>query len=88
MDIVEAYLAKMGEIRGSGNATGETSYYPAIEPLLAETGKNLKPRVKPVCQLRNRGAGQLAMRGEASSKIKAASASRLEIAVKFRRWSL
>ncbi len=58
MDIIEAYLAKMGEIRGSGNATGETSYYPAIEPLLDEVGKKLKPRVKPISQLRNRGAGQ------------------------------
>ena len=47
----------MGEIRASGHATEETSYYPAIEPLLSEIGKALKPRVKPVLQLKNRGAG-------------------------------
>jgi hypothetical protein len=53
-----AYLSKLAEIRSSGYATNETSYYPAIETLLAEIGKSLKPRVKPVLQLKNRGAGQ------------------------------
>jgi hypothetical protein len=47
----------MAEIRASGHATDETSYYPAIELLLAEIGKRLKPRVLPVLQLKNRGAG-------------------------------
>ena len=54
---VESYLVKLAEIRASGHATDETSYYPAIEALLAEIGKRLKPRVSPVLQLRNRGAG-------------------------------
>lgn len=53
----ESYLAKLAEIRASGHATDETSYYPAIEALLAEIGKRLKPRVSPVLQLKNRGAG-------------------------------
>jgi hypothetical protein len=53
---VESYLAKLAEIRASGHATDETSYYPAIEALLAEIGKRLKPRVLPVLQLKNRGA--------------------------------
>jgi hypothetical protein len=28
---VETYLAKLSEIRASGHATDETSFYPAIE---------------------------------------------------------
>jgi hypothetical protein len=55
---VTDYLSKLAEIRSSGYATNETSYYPAIETLLVEIGKSLKPRVKPVLQLKNRGAGQ------------------------------
>ncbi|MGB7555812.1 MAG: hypothetical protein WBM04_15675 [Candidatus Korobacteraceae bacterium] len=58
MNPVTDYLSKLAEIRSSGYATNETSYYPAIETLLAEVGKSLKPRVKPVLQLKNRGAGQ------------------------------
>lgn len=58
MNPVSAYLATLAEIRSSGHATNETSYYPAIEALLAEIGKSLKPRVKPVLQLKNHGAGQ------------------------------
>ena len=54
---VESYLVKLAEIRASGHATDETSYYPAIEALLSEIGKGLKPRVSPVLQLKNRGAG-------------------------------
>ncbi len=57
MHPIETYLEKLAEIRASGHATDETSYYPAIEALLAEIGKGLKPRVAPVLQLKNRGAG-------------------------------
>jgi hypothetical protein len=55
---VESFLSKLAEIRASGHATDETSYYPALEPLLVEIGKRLKPKVVPVLQLKNRGAGQ------------------------------
>jgi hypothetical protein len=54
---VESYLVKLAEIRASGHATDETSFYPAVEGLLSEIGKRLKPRVSPVLQLKNRGAG-------------------------------
>jgi hypothetical protein len=54
---IESYLAKLAEIRASGHATDETSFYPAIEELLSEIGNRMKPRVKPVLQLKNRGAG-------------------------------
>jgi hypothetical protein len=53
---IESYLAKLAEIRASGQATDETSYYPAIEGLLSEIGNGMKPRVRPVLQLKNRGA--------------------------------
>jgi hypothetical protein len=54
---IESYLAKLAEIRASGHATDETSFYPAIEGLLSEIGNRLKPRVRPILQLKNRGAG-------------------------------
>jgi hypothetical protein len=54
---IEPYLEKLAEIRASGHATDETSYYPAIEAMLVEIGKTLKPRVVPILQLKNRGAG-------------------------------
>ena len=57
MHPVESYLAKLAEIRASGHATDETSFYPAIEGLLSEIGKRLKPGVRPILQLKNRGAG-------------------------------
>ena len=53
---IESYLAKLAENRASGQATDETSYYPAIEGLLSEIGNGMKPRVRPVLQLKNRGA--------------------------------
>lgn len=56
MHPIEPYLEKLVEIRASGHATDETSYYPAIEALLADLGKTLKPRVAPVLQLKDRGA--------------------------------
>lgn len=58
MNHVSTYLSKLAEIRSSGHATNETSYYPAVEMLLNEVGKGLKPRVKTVLQLKNHGGGQ------------------------------
>jgi hypothetical protein len=54
---VESCLSKLAEIRASGSATDETSFYPAIEGLLSEIGNRLKPHVRPVLQLKNRSAG-------------------------------
>jgi len=58
VSLVADYFSKLVEIRSSGHPTNETSYYPAIEALLTEVGKSLKPRVIPTLQLKNRGAGQ------------------------------
>lgn len=57
MKAVEAYLKEMHDIRSTGGAVDETSYYGPLCNLLNEVGKTLKPKVKCVSQLRNTGAG-------------------------------
>lgn len=56
-EILEAYLARMAEIRATGAATSETSYYSALENLLNVVGRQLRPRVIANGQIRNQGAG-------------------------------
>jgi hypothetical protein len=56
-EIICQYLVRMGEIRGTGGATKETSYYAALENLLNHFGRHLKPAVICNSQLRNEGAG-------------------------------
>lgn len=53
----ESYLTALREIRSSGEAVDETSYYGALESFLNDIGKSLKPRVRCVLSLKNRGAG-------------------------------
>lgn len=57
MSAVKTYLQRMAEIRGTGGATRETSYYSALENLLNSIGGGLKPKVICNGQLRNQGAG-------------------------------
>lgn len=57
MNQVEKYLQHMRAIRSSGGATDETSYYTPLNNLLDEIGKSVKPRVRCIMQLKNRGAG-------------------------------
>lgn len=47
----------MREIRATGAGQPETSYYPALSSLLNELGNDLKPKVRCVINLKNRGAG-------------------------------
>lgn len=54
---VRTYLERMAEIRGTGGATSETSYYSALENLLNELGSLLDPQVICNGQLRSHGAG-------------------------------
>ncbi|MGO8702201.1 MAG: type ISP restriction/modification enzyme [Candidatus Brocadiia bacterium] len=54
---LEAYLKELRDIRGTGAAVAETSFYPALSSLLNEIGKTLKPRVRCVVNPANRGAG-------------------------------
>jgi hypothetical protein len=56
-DFVREYLSRMADIRGTGGATKETSYYSALENLLNHFGKELRPQVICNGQLRNEGAG-------------------------------
>ncbi len=56
-NIVRNYLERMVQIRSTGGATSETSYYSALENLLNEIGKALKPAVICNGQLRDQGAG-------------------------------
>lgn len=57
MHPLETYIREMREIRSSGEAVPETSYYGALANLFNEVGKSLKPRVRCIINLRNRGAG-------------------------------
>jgi hypothetical protein len=57
MHPVERYLRHLREIRATGAAVPETSYYPALSNLLNEVGETLRPRVHCVINLQNRGAG-------------------------------
>jgi hypothetical protein len=54
---VEHYIKDLGEIRRTGSATRETSYYGALERLLNEVGGKLKPKVRCVPQMSDTGAG-------------------------------
>jgi hypothetical protein len=57
MTPLESYLTALREIRSSGESVVETSFYPALINLLDEIGKSLKPKVRCISQLKNRGAG-------------------------------
>jgi hypothetical protein len=57
MTPIETYLRELRDIRSSGAGVKETSYYPALSNLLNEVGKRLKPRVRCIINLANRGAG-------------------------------
>ena len=57
MDPVETYFRELRDIHASGAGVPETSYYGALERLLNEIGKPLKPKVRCVINLANRGAG-------------------------------
>jgi hypothetical protein len=57
MNLLQEYLHELYEIRSSGSAVKETSYYPAISNLLNGVGKALKPRIRCIINIKNRGAG-------------------------------
>jgi hypothetical protein len=51
------YIRDLSDIRATGAAVKETSYYGALEKLLNHIGDTLKPKVRCVMQLKNQGAG-------------------------------
>jgi Type ISP C-terminal specificity domain/N-6 DNA Methylase len=57
MNPLESYIRELRDIRSSGAAVPETSYYTPLANLLNDIGKTLKPRVRCIMQLQNQGAG-------------------------------
>ena len=54
---VARYISDLRDIRATGSATAETSFYPPLERLLNAVGRTLLPQVLFSTQLRNQGAG-------------------------------
>jgi hypothetical protein len=57
MDVVETYLRELHDIHFSGAGVPETSGYAALANLLNAIGDSLRPKVRCVLSLQNRGAG-------------------------------
>lgn len=57
MKAVEEYFSHVSSTYRTGGAAPEISYYGALQALLTELGKKLKPKVRCILQLANRGAG-------------------------------
>ena len=57
MHPLETYLTEIREIHSTGGPVPEKSYYGALERLLNEVGRKLKPRVRCVPQVADTGAG-------------------------------
>lgn len=57
MNPLETYLRELHAIRSTGAAVAEESFYPALQGLFNEIGKTLKPKVRCVIHIANRGAG-------------------------------
>lgn len=55
--IVEKFLTDLKFVCESGAGVPETSFYPALSNLFNAVGETLRPRVRCVMNLRNRGAG-------------------------------
>ena len=53
---VETYFTGLRQMRASGGATGERSYYPALANLLGAVGRTLKPKVLCVLEVADQGA--------------------------------
>ncbi|ALA59438.1 hypothetical protein [Nitrospira moscoviensis] len=57
MNPLETYLKELRDIRSSGEVVNETSYYGPLATLLNEVGKSLKPKVRCIINIKDRGAG-------------------------------
>ncbi len=55
---VETYLTHLQQIHATGGGTAEESYYGPLENLFNDIGGKLKPKVRAVQQLANRGSGE------------------------------
>lgn len=66
--VVENYFSDLANIRASGGATSERSYYPALANLLNAVGATLRPKAFCIGELADQGAGQRPKRGVEGSK--------------------
>lgn len=57
MNPLETYLQNLYVIHSSGSGVKETSYYGTLDNLLNEVGKTLKPKVRSIINIANKGAG-------------------------------
>ena len=57
MNPLETYLQDLAQTRSTGANVKELSFYPAVKDLLDTAGKELKPKVRTVINLKNQGAG-------------------------------
>ena len=57
MNPLETYIHDIRDIRSSGHAVPETSYYTPLSNLFNEVGKTLRPKVRCIINLKNRRAG-------------------------------
>ena len=57
MNALETYFRELSVTRSSGSAVAELSYYTALSNLLNEVGSELKPKVRCIINIKNRGAG-------------------------------
>src|SRR5262245_46973582 len=56
MPFLTDYIRRLREIRATGMATDETSYYTPLENLLYSIGSRLRPRITVTSQLSSRSA--------------------------------
>ncbi|ACB51819.1 putative adenine specific DNA methyltransferase [Crocosphaera subtropica ATCC 51142] len=57
MNPLATYFRNLYEIYSTGAGVKETSYYGTLETLLNDVGKTLKPKVRCIINLKNKGAG-------------------------------
>jgi len=57
IEIAEEFFESVRKVRALGAGTPETAYYPALSTLLERVGATLSPKVLPLSQLANTGAG-------------------------------
>lgn len=71
-DPLEDYLRELRDIRRSGSAVPETSYYPALAALLDAVGSTLKPKVCCKVNPSHRApSGEVSQRaGEPASRLR------------------
>ncbi len=57
MTALADYFKNLRDIYNTGSAVKETSYYSVFEAMANAYGKELKPKVRCVINLKNKGAG-------------------------------